>query len=208
MENNFIAFIESAQGSEFYSIGSNLNASDKFKSDKNNYLNTYTQSQKEYISEDLKVLLDTISKFADNRIQAILSIEKQLTENLQSKTLFEQIVTVKNEIGALEQQLIAQNKRIQNNNIELKNYREQQAVFNAIKEEARIYSSHFHILLSKEVQQAFGPIKLIVEEVLEKYLKHDDRNVDLEIKMREDEVDDGDWRGFIGNNHSLYSSKG
>lgn len=52
-----------------------------------------------------------------------------------------------------------------------------------------IRSWTFHTLLSGEVQQAFAPIKLIVEEVLEKYLKSDNRDVELEIKMKEDDVD-------------------
>ena len=188
-ENSFIAYVESVQANEFYSIGSGMNNNEKFKLNKNQFLLSYFETHKTYISTELKNFIDTISKFPGKRNEILASIERQLTANLQSKTLFEQIVTVKNEIAALDLQIVASNKKTQTNDAELKNYREQQAVFNAIKEEAIIYSTHFHTLLSKEVLQAFAPIKLIVEEVLGEYLKTADREVDLEINMQPEETD-------------------
>ncbi|MCC5930785.1 MAG: hypothetical protein JJU28_16190 [Cyclobacteriaceae bacterium] len=189
-ENSYITFIESALAEEFYQIGSNLNNNDKYKINKNEFLHSYFENQKDYIQIGLISFIYELSKFAENRNLLIQKIEAQLAQSLQSKSIFEQIVTIKNELVSLEQQIANSEKKIHNSNNELKTYREQQALFNAIKEEARIYNNNFHTLLSSEVQQAFGPIKLIVEEVLETYLQNDNRNVELEIKMKEDEVDD------------------
>jgi hypothetical protein len=188
-ENSFIAFVEAAQSNEFYSIGAAMNENEKFKLNKNQFLFSFFETHKEYINTELKSFIDTITKFAGKRNEVLANIEKQLAANLQSKTLFEQIVTVKNEITALEQQVEASNRKIKNNDEELKNFREQQAVFNEIKEEARTYSTHFHTLLNKEVQQAFIPIQFIVEDVIKTYLENEDRNVDFEIRMKEEEVD-------------------
>lgn len=188
-ENSYITFIESALAEEFYQIGSGLNNNDKYRLNKNEFLYSYFENQKDYIQIGLISFISELSKFAENRNLLIQKIEAQLAQSLQSKTIFEQIVTIKNEIVSLEQQIANSEKKIQNSNNELKTYREQQAVFNAIKDEARNYNNSFHTLLSSEVQQAFAPISLIVEEVLEKYLQSDNRNVELEIKMKEDEVD-------------------
>ena len=188
-ENSYITFIESALAEEFYQVGSGLNNNDKYKLNKNAFLFSFFENQKDYLLNGLNTFIVELPKFAENRSLLIQNIEAQLAQSLQSKTIFEQIVTIKNEIVSLEQQVANSEKKIQNSNIELKTFREQQAVFNAIKEEARIYNNNFHTLLSSEVQQAFAPIKLIVEEVLEKYLQSDNRNVELEIKMKEDEVD-------------------
>src|SRR5690606_18092877 len=170
-------------------IGSGLNNNDKYRLNKNEFLYSYFETQNEYIHIGLTKFISELSKFAENRNLLIQKIEGQLAQSLQSKTIFEQIVTIKNEIISIEQQIANSENKIQNSNNELKTYREQQAVFNAIKDEARNYNNSFHTLLSSEVQQAFAPIKLIVEEVLEKYLQSDNRNVELEIKMKEDEVD-------------------
>lgn len=188
-ENSYITFIESALADEFYQIGSDLANNDKYRLNKNDFLYSYFEKQKNYIQIELNSFISELSKFAENRYSIILKIEAQLAQSLQSKTIFEQIVTIKNEIVSIEQQIANSEKKIQNSNIELKTYREQQSLFKEIKDEARIYNNSFHTLLSSEVQQAFAPIKLIVEEVLEKYLQSDNRNVDLEIKMKEDEVD-------------------
>lgn len=188
-ENGFIAYVESAQAHEFNSVGSVMNNNEKFKLDKNSFLFSFLETHRTYITAELKTFLETISKFASKRSEILAAIEKQLTGNLESKTLFEQIVTVKNEIENLEQQINASNKRIQTSESELKSYREQQAVFNAIKDEAKTYITHFHTLLSKEVLQAFAPIKLIVEEVLEDYIKRENREIDLAIQMQPEEVD-------------------
>jgi hypothetical protein len=188
-ENSYITFIESALAEEFYQIGSGLSNNDKYRLKKNEFLYSYFENQKDYIQIGLISFISELSKFAENRNLLIKKIEALLAQSLQSKTIFEQIVTIKNEIVSLEQQIANSEKKIQNSNDELKTYREQQAVFNAIKNEARKYNNSFHTLLSIEVQQAFAPIKLIVEEVLEKYLQSDNRNVELEIKMKEDDVD-------------------
>jgi len=188
-ENSYITFIESTLAEEFYQLGSSLNNSDKYKLNKNEFLYSYFENQKDYLQIGLSSFTTELSKFAENRNLLIQKIEAQLSQSLQSKTIFEQIVTIKNEIVSLEQLIKNSENKIQNSNSELKTYREQQAVFNAIKDEARIYNNSFHTLLSSQVQQAFAPIKLIVEEVLEKYLQSDNRNVELEIKMKEDEVD-------------------
>ncbi len=188
-ENSFITFIETAQANEFYSIGSSINDSDSFKLNKNQFLYSFFETNQNYINLELKSFIDKVSRFANRRNEIISNIEKQLAANLQNRTLFEQIVTVKNEITGLEQQLIVSSKKIQSNDTELKNFREQQALFKLIKDDARIFSTHFHTLLSKEVLQAFAPIKLIVEEVLETYINHDKREVELEIKMKEEEID-------------------
>jgi hypothetical protein len=188
-ENSYITFIESALAEEFYQIGSDLTNNDKYRLNKNEFLYSYFEKQKEYIKTELDSFIIELSKFAESRNLLIQKIEVQLAQSLRSKTIFEQIVTIKNEIISIEQHIANSEKKIQNSNNELKTYREQQAIFNAIKYEARNYNNSFHTLLSSEVQQAFAPIKLIVEEVLEKYLQSDNRNVELEIKMKEDEVD-------------------
>ncbi len=188
-ENSHVTFIESALAEEFYQVGSGLNNNDKYKLNKNEFLFLFFKNHKEYLQNGLSAFIVELSKFSENRRLFIQQIEAQLAQSLQSKTIFEQVVTIKNEISFLELQVSNSEKKIQNSNNELKTYREQQAVFKEIKEEVKIYKNSFHTLLNKEVQQAFAPIKLIVEDVLEKYLQSDNRNVELEIKMKEDEVD-------------------
>lgn len=189
-ENSIIAYIESTQATEFYSDGSLINENEKFKVNKNLLLNSYYETHNDYIENELMLFIDNISKFSINRNQILINIEKSLIINSQIKTLIEQEAIFKNEINTIEQQIFTSNKKISNNEDELKTFRELQAVFNAIKEEARIYAKHFHTLFSKEVLQAFAPIKLIVEEVLKKYIQKDKRDVVLEIKMKEEDVDE------------------
>lgn len=188
-ENTYLSYIEALQSNEFYMAGAVMNQNENFKLNRNKYLNSFFETQKAYINDELKTFVEVISLFAEKRKEILVNIESQLSTNLESKTLFEQTVTIKNEINAIEQQILGSNKKIQNNDIELKDYREQVAIFSAIKDDARVYAAHFHTLLNKEVQQAFAPIKLIVEEVLEKYLMQDERDVELEIQMEEAEID-------------------
>lgn len=188
-ENSYIIDIESTLAEEFYQIAFGINSNDKYKLNKNEFLFLYFENHNDFIQNSLNVFISRLSKFNKERDLLIQKIDKQLERNTKTKTIFEQILTLKSEISALDQQVTNSEKKIENSNIDLKSYREQQAVFNAIKDDARVYTSIFHSLLNKEVQQAFAPIKLIVEEVLEKYLKNDNRNVELEIKMKEDEID-------------------
>lgn len=188
-ENSYITSIESALAEEFHAIGSGINRNDKFKLNKNDFLFSFFEEHRDYIQNSLSSLIDDLSKFSENRNLLIQKIEAQLTKNLEGKSIFEQVVTIKNEIDSLEQQIKNSEKKIQNSNEELKNFREQQAIFNAIKDETRIYNNSFHNLLNGEIQQAFNPIRLIVEDVLGKYLQSENRNVELEIKMIEDEID-------------------
>lgn len=188
-ENSHITFMEYALAEDFFQIGSGLKNNDKYRLNKNEFLYSYFENQRDYLQMGLSSFISELSKFAENRNLLVQKIEAQLEQSLLTKSIFEQIITIKNEIASLEQQIANSERKIQNSTNELKTYREQQAVFNAIKDEARIYNNCFHTLLSREVQQAFAPIKLIVEEVLEKYLQSDNRNVELEIKMKEDEID-------------------
>jgi hypothetical protein len=189
IENSILTQIETVQAEEFFQIGASMNRNDKFKLNKNAFLFSFFKDQKDYIKNELSTYIDVVSTFESIRIDLISKIEKQLITNLESKTIFEQIITLRNEITTLEQQNNNSEKKIINNNLEVKTYREQQALFNTIKEEVRIYNTYFHNLLNNEVQRSFSPIKLIVEEVLEKYLKSENRDVELEIKMKADDID-------------------
>lgn len=94
-ENSFIAYVEATQSNEFYSIGAAINDNEKFKLNNNQFLFSFFETNKAYINTELKIFIETISKFLEKRIEVLANIEKQLTGNLQSKTLFEQIANCK-----------------------------------------------------------------------------------------------------------------
>lgn len=188
-ENSYITFIESAISEDFFQIGTGLNNNDKYKLNKNEFLFTFFENQKDYIQKWMSSFIIEFSNFAAKRSLLILKIEAQLTQSFQSKTIFEQIVTLQNDIASLVNKIENSEMIIKNNNIELNNFREKQAVYNAIKEESKIYYNTFHAKLNSEVKQAFDPIKSIVDDVLKDYLKKDNRNIELEIAIEPDEVD-------------------
>jgi energy-coupling factor transporter ATP-binding protein EcfA2 len=189
-ENSLNAYLDSAQANDFFLIGNGLSENEKSKLDKNGFLFSYLQNQQEYIDIELKSFIDTLSNFVIQRNEILIAIDQKLATNLQSTTVYDQILLTKAEIATLDRQIEGSNKKIENNDTELKRYREQQAIFSEIKTEARIYTTNFHTLLNREVQQAFSPIKLIVEEVLESYLQRENRDVDIEIKMQAEEIDE------------------
>jgi seryl-tRNA synthetase len=103
---------------------SGLNNNDKYKLNKNEFLFSFFENQKDYLQNGVRTFITELPKFAENRGLLIQNIEAQLSQSLQSKSIFEQIVTIKNEIVSLEQQVANSEKKIQSSNIELKNFRE------------------------------------------------------------------------------------
>ncbi|MDB4902571.1 MAG: hypothetical protein JWQ63_1852 [Mucilaginibacter sp.] len=189
VENSLINIIEALQADEFFTDGSKMEEIESFKLNKNNFLFNFFETNKEIIQDSFKSNIEIISKFDAQRSELINRIERLAFADPVNKSTFEQIVTLKNEIAALTNQIKLSNQKVKDSDLELNLVREQQLIYNTIKEDARIFSTHFHTLLNKEVLEAFKPIKSIVEQVLKTYLEHEQRAVDIEIKMQPDEID-------------------
>lgn len=186
---NFISFINTIIATDFFQDISAIEEKAEYLKDKFSFINKILSRNENYLSQELASQLSIISKFNEKRKQLILKIETDLKTKLTTTTGEEQIAILKNEIVNLQRQIEVYKRDIQTKTPELVKATNQLELFQKVKSETKEYYKQFHILLAKETQQAFEPIKGIVKSVLDKYLFEEERQVDLIIETKADEVD-------------------
>jgi hypothetical protein len=188
-ENKFIAYLGKILGEDFLAQLSGINENTNYLKDKNKFLFDLIESHSDFIEKDLAVITETISLFPKKRTEIISQVEQILLNKTQGQTITEQVINITKEIEDLNSQIKEARRSIDNNTSEIIRIREQQVFLEKIKSEALEYLKIVHTVLNKEVEKAFAPIKLIVEEILQIFIDRDRRNVDLTISKEPESID-------------------
>jgi hypothetical protein len=189
-EIKFIEYLSVNQSNDFFITIKDLNEDPKFLKDKFNYINFLLRKNNNLLIPNLSELFFNINKFQNERISIIKEIEQNFQSKSQGQSLFEQILTAKNEISILEKQIMISTENINRNNSEISKFREIQSSYDTLKKQTKEFLDVYHIYLNKEVEQAFFPIQMIVEEILNGYLNRENRNVELRITKDPEETDE------------------
>lgn len=192
IENKFLSTISSLVGSDMFSEGQNLDENPNYIKDKFNFLFNYLKSNTDFINNQLfNYVVNDIPALLERRNNIISNIQKKISEKSQIKTITEQSIELKKDIHDLNIRIVTLEKDIVKNESEIMTLQQELAKFENIKKETITYSDFYHKRLNNEVEKAFAPIKLIVEEILEYYFTTmDDRNVHIEISKRPESVDE------------------
>ncbi len=189
-ENKFIAYLGKTLGEDFLVQLSGLNENANYLKDKNKFIFDLIDSHFNFIEKDLATIIDTISLFPTERAEIISQVERGLLSKTRGQTITEQVIIITKEIEDLNSQIRDARRSIDTNSAEITRIREQQVFLEKIKIEATEYLKVVHAVLNKEVEKAFAPIKLIVEEILQLFIDRDRRNVDLEISKEPESFDE------------------
>jgi hypothetical protein len=189
-ENKFITELTELMSQDIFIEVSRLEENLNYQKDRNKFIFELLKKNKEYLESILSVKTGEISIFQKNRDILLQKIELNLIDKTQPKSLTEQIIGYNKEITDLENQTLAASKNIANDTKKINELLELQLSFDKVKEETSSYLKVVHNLLNREVEKAFAPIKLVVEEILEDYFKIDNREVDLVISKKADEIDE------------------
>jgi hypothetical protein len=188
-DNQFLNRTSEFSSHEFYGEIASLNENPSFLRDRGRYLLGLVNKYRDYINTDMHGFVDSISRFLPYRSNIFQRIESEIVEKTRTKTIAEQMILVTKEINDLERQVISAKKEVEKDEARINELMEVQISFDRIKEETRSYQKVVHNVMNKEVEKAFAPIKLVVEEVLESYFEADNRSVDLIISKQPDEID-------------------
>lgn len=183
------SFISTLIANDFFQDISSVEEKAEFLKDKFSFIDKVLSRNEDYLSQELENQLSIFTNFNEIRNQLILKVEDYLNAKLTVTTAEGQIAILKNEIVNLQRQIEVYKSEIQTKTPELIKATNQLELFQKVKYETKEYYKQFHILLAKETQQAFEPIKGIVKSVLDKYLFEEERPVDLIIETKADEVD-------------------
>lgn len=182
--------------SEFYG-GDFINKSRSFENNQNfivnklSFVSELISENLTFLKTDLKVFINSIKPFIEQRESLLKNAESRIINNTQKQTLVEQLVRIKQEISAAEKTIIDSEGRIKTNNKEIEKLQDHLALYETIKQETSEFQNILSIKLSDEVNKAFAPIKLVVEEILEYYFNEiDDRQVRIVLKKEPDKIDE------------------
>ena len=189
-ENSLTTSISELLSKDLYAELFQLNDNPNFLKDKNRYLFDLFKRNKDFIPDNIPSLISNISSFIGKRTEIIRKIELTIANKIQGKTITEQIIGITKEITDLENQIAEAKRNLERDNKKISELQEQQLLFDKVKEETSAYLKVVHATLNKEVEKSFGPIKLVVEEILENYFKADKQDVELVISKQPEEVDE------------------
>lgn len=190
-ENKFFIYSSDYYGGDFFNIGKELESNQNFLKDKFSFLHQFILDYLETIKTDFKSFVKNIKTFIEKRESTISNIESHFVKRFQEKSIVEQIIRYKQEVSDAEKSLKDSEIKISSNNKEIEKIQYQVAFYEAIKQETTEYQKIYNIKLTKEVDTAFAPIRLVVEEILEYYFKEiDKRDVSIEIKKVADKFDE------------------
>lgn len=189
-ENTILNQISDVSSTDFFAEIGNIDDNPNFLKNKNKYLFNLLQTHDDVIESRIDELIKIYSTFLNQRSELIQRIEQQLASKTQTQTIAERIFTIKKEIKDLETQSLDAKGNIEKETKQIEAIQEQQAQFNEVKEQTADYLKVVHQALNREVENAFAPIKLVVEEILEGYFKADGRDVQLFISKQPEEYDE------------------
>ncbi|SIN67363.1 hypothetical protein [Algoriphagus halophilus] len=192
IENKFLSNISSLVGSDMFSEGQNLEENPNYIKDKFSFLFNYLKSNTDFINNQLfNYVVNDIPALFERRNVIISNIEKKISEKSQNQSISEQSIELKKDIHDLNIKIVNFEKDIVKNESEIMSLQQELARFDTIKSETAAYLEFYHKKLNNEVEKAFAPIKLIVEEILEYYFTTmDNRDVHIEISKRPETVDE------------------
>jgi hypothetical protein len=189
-EIKFIEYLTKNQSEDLFINLQGFQDNRDYIKDKNRFLFELLESNKSYIEIQLKGFISTLSGFQSKREELLMTIDNKLTTKADSQTLIQQIASLEAEIKTLENNATFARTQIKNNEEEIFRIREVQQLFEKIQLQARAYAAAVHTKLSVEIDQAFRPIQSIVENILNDYLKTDNKDVKIEVLKDPDIVDE------------------
>lgn len=190
LDNNFTTEIGTFIAKEFLLELVGLNESSNYLKDKNKYLFELFKSNSRFAETDFLQFVEIVNQYIANRNEAIRKIELEISKNSQPQSLTEQIFGLNKEITDLERQSVEAKSNIERDTKRINEIQELINVFEEVKTATTSFLKTYHNALNEEINKSFGPIKLIVEEVLESYFKIDNREIDLEISKQPEEYDE------------------
>lgn len=190
LENTILNELSERLSIDFFTEIGNIDDNPNFLKNKNKYLFNLLETQDDDIQRRISELIKISSIFNDQRSELIRKIEQQAANKTQSNTIVERIIIVKKEIKDLETQILTSKSNIEKETKQIEAFQDLQMQFNELKEQSIDYLKVVHQVLNREVENAFAPIKLVVEEILEDYFKLDGRDIQLLISKQPEELDE------------------
>jgi hypothetical protein len=189
--NKFFTFSSEFYGGDFINRSRSFENNQNFIVNKLSFISDLISENLTFLKTDLKVFINSIKPFIEQRESLLKSIESRIIDNTHKQSLVEQIVRIKQEISIAEKTIIDSEGRIKTNNSEIEKLQNHLALYETIKQETAQFQDVLNIKLSEEVNKAFAPLKLVVEEILEYYFNEiDDRQVRIVLKKEPDKIDE------------------
>ncbi len=189
-ENKFLNYISEATSNDFIIETFRLEDNPNYLKDKYRFVYSILTNYKEFLDKKIGTYVSNIAAFPVKRLELIRKVELSLSEKISPKSVTEQIIELNKEITDLEAQIVNAKKNIDSDLKRINDLIETQVLFDAVKEDTINYLKIVHATLNKEVEKAFGPVKLVVEEILESYFKSDKRNVGISISKQPEDIDE------------------
>jgi hypothetical protein len=191
LENKFLTYASNFYSSDFFSESFKIQESPNFFKNKFQFLYDFILRNLDYLKVEFLKFSDSIPSFLNKRKDIIQKIEHKATNISKGQTITEQTIGLSKDINELKTRIENSDKKIKNNKGEITQLQKEIAEFDEIKSETTKFQEFYHNKLNQEVDKAFAPIKLIVEEILEWYFtKIDEREIQIEISKKPDLIDE------------------
>lgn len=188
--NEFLSYLNDLYSQDIFSKIPIIEASDISVTAKLNHQKEIVTNYYAFISDKLKLYIESITKFEATRQRIIDAIETQAKSKLQINSREGEIAILKNEILQLQSQMAVEQKSIEVKQPELATAAEVVELYSKLKKDTRMYATEFHRELAQEIKGAFEPIQKIVKEVLDKYLYLENRPATLKFEMKPESWDE------------------
>lgn len=140
--------------------------------------------------ESINVINDDIKTFEENRRKEIERLESLISSREVPGSLTGQIVVLEKEISELHEQNSNTLVNVQRNEAKIEELQNLIVRYEEVRAETSAYLKVLHNSLNEEVNRSFGPIKMVVEEVLERFFKLENRNIEILISKQPEEYDE------------------
>jgi len=188
-ESAFLGYLSNLLAEDFFTDISNLEENPNYLKDKNKYAADLIKRHFEFLNSISEIESKATDFFAE-RNNELQKIDDHIKRKTQTKSIIEQIIELNKEVTDFDTQIRAANQVIATEQKNVEKLETVRALFNEIKESTKEYEKYASNKINEAVSKAFDPIKLIVEEVLERYFEMDNRNIDLIISKVPDEYDE------------------
>ncbi|TAL69828.1 MAG: hypothetical protein EPN82_04185 [Bacteroidetes bacterium] len=182
-------FLSDRLGKLFFMELNRLDYNSNFLNNNMTYIHEFFLNNNEYIEGSLQDDITILENYLNTRQEIIKEIENLLTTKSEGMTITEKIIVLNKELTDLNKQIENNSKTIQINSERIKIFDEQILLFNEIQDQVKKYLTYFHNRINEEVEQAFVPVKKIIEEILNYYFrKIDTRDIKIEV-IQKPEID-------------------
>lgn len=188
-ESAFLSYLSNLLAEDFFTDISKLEENPNYLKNKYKYIAHLAKNHSEFLNS-IPNIESRLSDFFEVRNNELRRIDSLIKSKTQTKSTTEQIIEINKEINDFEAQIETAHQIIAKAQKNVEELEEVQALFNEIKESTKEFEKYASNKINEAVSVAFDPIKLIVEEVLEKYFKMDNRDIVLIISKEPDEYDE------------------